>query len=212
MTDRDIVKKLQILRTAGPDKNWSSSARANILAYARNSAQQSSAAKSFSTFFFTPNRAFVAVAGFAAIFVVAIVLGFMPKVANEVGQQALITDVDITDVDSESEKEIVVYSSQTQISEKHVAANAQFSAEIKQVKNEAASQSQTLGSARVDEEDPYLVFKTFVRARLNRLWVLAQDSKNEPALSVAEEAEDLYKTGDYDGALRGVSAAEDMLK
>lgn len=215
MTDRDIIKQLQTLRFAEPDKVWSSSARANILAYAQNSMPERRAVKSFPMFVFMPNRAFVAVAGFVVFFVVVFALGSMLKGGDESNYQALITGGN--NVGSESEKlsgENGVAPSGVNVpeapaSKKRVFANTQGSAEVK---NKSVGSAQTLGSSRVSEEDPYVAFQTSVRERLNRVWVLAQDGQNDSALAVAQEAEDLYKAGDYDGALRAVSAAEGMLK
>lgn len=215
MTDRDIIKQLQTLRFAEPDKDWSSSTRTNILTYAQNSMPQREATKNSPIFFFTSNRAFVAVAGFAMFFVAVFALGFMLKDGDKSNYQALISDENNSGSESEKlsgENGVApsgVNVPQAPASENRVFANTQGSAEVK---NKSVSPSQTLGSSRVSEEDPYVVFQTFVRERLNRLWVLAQDGQNESALTIAQEAEDLYKAGDYDGALRAVSAAEGMLK
>ncbi|MBI2463047.1 MAG: hypothetical protein HYV65_02325 [Candidatus Spechtbacteria bacterium] len=235
-SDDRLIKSLKSLRAITLDSQWKEQEKARIFAMASQAIEERERISAFSlahamnwVFRPLPSGAFamtmsMLTGGFAIMVFVS--GGFQPAVSTQIdiarishnatGNVINVIQEVAPDNQGASEPRTATALNKAK---KYVAsangANVNTSSSNTQTqvrKSDSPAFSQSLSSLELYGDDTATAFRTFLRERLNRVWVEAQENGNESVIYIAKEAEKFYAEGDYDAVLRAVSAAEALLK
>ena len=203
MNNNEVIKSLRNLRQIGPNQDWAVSARANLINHiesTRPTAHNLQPTRWFSVSLPTP--VFFAFSGALALFVV-----IFGSVTLSMNFGVVFEDFDIIKIPSVATTNNIQIQQPTSLVSKNSAEKSTGPGESLQ--NE---QNDTYASIRAyDQFDIGLAAKTALRERINRVSVLGLESKDPYITELANEADGLYQEGDYDAALRVITAAESLL-
>lgn len=218
MSEKDLIKQLNSLKTIKADENWKKQIKSVVLSRIENNSYQESfkfpafakalADRQVSSFkfLFRPISG-MAVASFMVLVIAAsLIFSLLMTGSNFYGELLAISQYKHKEIDNNNEEIKFV---NREINEE-IRKDKEISP-LEQINNKEDKKIDSFISISDNGDDLLDNFKAHLTAKINRIWVLALESGDEEAFAIAREAEKLYGEKDYDAALRAINVAEAML-